>query len=79
VDALTKRVYDDDKEFTMSAIKERAIALIQQMSDEDVISLLEDLEDMVELRQAIQTEKDEPSTQLDEVMQELKNEGVISE
>ena len=61
----------------MSAIKERAKQLIDQLPEETVAQLLEDLEDMLDLERAIAEEKDQPGVPLEEFIEQLKAEGKL--
>jgi len=61
----------------MSAVKERAKQLIDQLPDEVVTELLEDLEDAVELKKAIAEEGDQPGVPLEEFIEKLKAEGKL--
>jgi hypothetical protein len=61
----------------MSAIKERAKELIDRLPDETVAELIEDLEDALELKQAIAEEDDQPGIPLEELIEQLKAEGKL--
>ncbi len=61
----------------MSAIKERAKKLIEQLPDEVVAELLEDLEDMLDLERAIAEEGDKPGIPLEDLIKELEAEGKL--
>lgn len=61
----------------MSAIKERAKALIDELPDEVVDQLLEDLEDMIDLERAIAEEGDKPGILLEDLIKELEAEGKV--
>ena len=61
----------------MSAVKERAKQLIDQLPDEVVTELLEDLEDAVELKKAIAEEGDQPGVPLEEFIEKLKAAGKL--
>jgi hypothetical protein len=62
----------------MSALKERAKQLIDQLPDEIVSQLLEDLEDAFDLEQAIAAEGHQPGIPLREFMEQLRQEGKLS-
>jgi hypothetical protein len=62
----------------MSALKERAKQLIDQLPDEVVSQLLEDLEDALDLEKAIAAERHQPSIPLREFMEQLCQEGKLS-
>lgn len=59
----------------MSAIKERAKALIDRLPDEVVAELLEDLEDIIDLERAIAESDPEKGIELHELLRALKEEG----
>jgi len=61
----------------MSAIKERAKQLIDQLPDEVVSHLLEDLEDALDLEQAIAAEGQLPGIPLHEFIEQLRQEGKL--
>ncbi len=61
----------------MSPLKERAKQLIEQMPDEAVARLIEDLEDALELRQALAEEGDAPGVPLEEFVKQLQAEGKL--
>jgi hypothetical protein len=62
----------------MSALKERAKKLIDQLPDEIISQLIEDLEDALELEQAVAEEGDQPGIPLEELLDQLKREGKLS-
>jgi hypothetical protein len=62
----------------MSALKERAKQLIDQLPDEVVSQLLEDLEDALDLEQAIAAEGHQPGIPLHEFIEQLRQEGKLS-
>ncbi|GEM_PF-1946995 len=59
----------------MSAIKERAKQLIDQLPEETVAQLLEDLEDMLDLERAIAESDPDKAIELREFLRQLKEEG----
>ncbi|MCS6903011.1 MAG: hypothetical protein NZO41_01890 [Candidatus Bipolaricaulota bacterium] len=61
----------------MSALKERAKQLIDQLPDKVVAQLLEDLEDILDLEQAIAQEGNQPGMPLEQFLEELKREGKL--
>lgn len=61
----------------MSALKERAKQIIDQLPDKVVAQLLEDLEDILDLEQAIAEEGDQPGMPLEQFLEELKREGKL--
>lgn len=56
----------------MSPLKERAKELIDQLADEAVAKLIEDLEDALELKEAIDEESHEPGIPLEGFAKQLK-------
>lgn len=61
----------------MSALKERAKQLIDQLPDSVIAQLLEDLEDALDLERAIAEEGNEPGMSLEQFLEELKREGKL--
>lgn len=61
----------------MSAIKELAKQLIDQLPDKTVAELIEDLEDALDLEKAIAEEGDQPGIPLEEFIKQLKREGKL--
>ncbi len=61
----------------MSALKERAKQLIDQLPDKVVAQLLEDLEDILDLERAIAEEGNQPGVPLEQFLEELKREGKL--
>lgn len=59
----------------MSALKERAKQLIDQLPDKVVARLLEDLEDILDLEQAIAESDPQKAVELHEFLRQLKAEG----
>jgi replicative superfamily II helicase len=59
----------------MSALKERAKQLIDQLPDEVVSQLLEDLEDALDLEEAIATSDPSQAVELHEFLRRLRAEG----
>jgi hypothetical protein len=59
----------------MSALKERAKQLIDQLPDEVVSQLLEDLEDTLDLEEAIATSDPSRAVELREFLRRLRTEG----
>jgi len=59
----------------MSTVKDRAKQLIDQLSDEVVIELLEDLEDALDLERAIAQSDPRKAIELRKFLQMLKEEG----
>lgn len=62
----------------MSALKERAKQLIDQLPEEIVSQLIEDLEDELDLARALAEEGDQPGIALEEFIEQLKGEGKLS-
>lgn len=61
----------------MSVLKERAKQLIDQLPDKVVAQLLEDLEDILDLEQAIAEEGNQAGMPLEQFLEELKREGKL--
>jgi len=61
----------------MSAVKNRAKQLIEQLPDETVTELLEDLEDTLELKKAIAEEGDRLEVLLEELISQPKTAGKL--
>lgn len=59
----------------MSALKERAKKLIDRLPDSVVAQLLEDLEDILDLEQAIAESDPQKAVELHEFLRQLKAEG----
>ncbi|MCS6936255.1 MAG: hypothetical protein NZ610_01715 [Candidatus Bipolaricaulota bacterium] len=59
----------------MSALKERAKQLIDRLPDTVVAQLLEDLEDLLDLEQAIAESDPTKAVELREFLRQLKAEG----
>jgi len=62
----------------MSALKERAKKLIDQLPDETISQLIEDLEDALELERAVAEEGGQPGIPLEKFLGQLKREGKLS-
>ena len=61
----------------MSAVKDRAKQLIEQLPDEVVTEQIEDLEDALELKKAIAEEGDRPGVLLEELIAQPKTAGKL--
>ena len=61
----------------MSAVKDRAKQLIEQLPDEVVTEQIEDLEDALELKKAIAEEGDRPGVPLEELIAQPKTAGKL--
>ncbi len=61
----------------MSAVKDRAKQLIEQLPDEVVTEQIEDLEDALELKKAIAEEGDRPEVLLEELIAQPKTAGKL--
>ena len=61
----------------MSALKDRATQLIDQLPESVIAQFVEDLEDALELEQAIAEEGDQPDIPLEKLVHQLKRAGKL--